>query len=172
MTSMILAIDPGTTQSGFVRFDGRRVLESGVLANQLMLRTVREWAAEEDCGLAIEKIEAMGMAVGADVFETVHWSGRFLQCWREPDRVQRITRRAVKLGLCGNMRAKDPNIRQALIDMLGEPGTKRAPGPTYGVTSHAWAALAVAVIAVGADKLPVPFEQAPRRADPVGALPF
>lgn len=155
---MILSIDPGTTQSGFVRFDGRRVHSAGVLLNDAILRMVQ---ASDDDVLAIEKIEAMGMAVGAEVFETVHWSGRLLQAWREPAKVRRITRRAVKLGLCGSMRAKDPNIRQALIDMLGAPGTKAKPGPTYGVSSHAWAALAVAVIAAGGDALPMPFEPAP-----------
>lgn len=154
---IVLSIDPGTTQSGFVRFDGRRVHAAGVLLNDAMLRMV---ADSSDDLLAIEKIEAMGMAVGAEVFETVHWAGRFLQAWRGPHRVRRITRRAVKLGLCGSMRAKDPNIRQALIDMLGAPGTKAKQGPTYGVSSHAWAALAVAVIAVGADLLPAPFERA------------
>lgn len=71
-----------------------------------MLRMVAE---SRDDLLAVEKIEAMGMAVGAEVFETVHWSGRFFQAWREPAKVRRITRRAVKLGLCGSMRAKDPN---------------------------------------------------------------
>ncbi len=156
----ILAIDPGTTQSGYVVFDGRRVLESGVLANYAMLDMVRKAPSVGGCELlAIEKIEAMGMAVGAEVFETVHWSGRFFEAWPHTSAPQRVTRRQVKLGLCGNMRAKDPNIRQALIDMLGAPGTKRDPGPTYGVTSHAWAALAVAVIAAGGDALPLPFEQ-------------
>lgn len=152
---IVLAIDPGTLQSGWVRFDGRRVLDSGVSPNETILRMVAESAGDV---LAIEKIEAMGMAVGAEVFETVHWSGRFLQAWREPAKVRRITRRQVKLGLCGSMRAKDPHIRQALIDMLGAPGTKKAPGPTYGVTSHAWSALALAVIATGGDGLPRPFE--------------
>ena len=141
---MILAIDPGTTQSGFVLFDGRRAQASGVLPNAEMLRLVSD---SRDDMLAIEKIEAMGMSVGAEVFETVHWSGRFLQAWREPDQVRRITRRQVKLELCGSMLAKDANIRQALIDRLGAPGRKAAPGPTYGVSSHAWAALAVAVVA-------------------------
>lgn len=155
---VILAIDPGTTQSGWVRFDGRRVLESGVLGNSYLLARI---AASVDDVLAIEQIEAMGMAVGRETFETVHWSGRFHQAWRQPDSVRRVTRRQVKLGLCGSMRAKDPNIRQALIDMLGEPGVKARPGPTYGVVSHAWAALAVAVIAAGADSLPRPFERAP-----------
>lgn len=156
---LILAIDPGTLQSGFVRFDGRRVHASGVVSNAKLLRMVAE---SEDDLLAIEKIEAMGMAVGAEVFETVHWSGRFLQAWRDPDQVRRITRRQVKLGLCGSVRAKDPNVRQALIDMLGEPGTKQRQGPTYGVSSHAWSALAVAVIAAGGDALPMPFESTER----------
>lgn len=145
----ILAIDPGTTQSGFVQFDSDacRVLTAGVCPNEDMLRYVREQPVSRR--LAIEKVEAMGMAVGAEVFETVHWSGRFFQAWPWPTPVLRITRRQVKLHLCGSMKAKDPNIRQALIDTLGAPGTKKAPGATYGVTSHAWAALAVAVTAAG-----------------------
>jgi len=158
---VILAIDPGTRESGFVVFDGRRVAQAGVLHNELMLQAVidgRRLTTAPDA-LAIETVEAMGMAVGAEVFETVHWAGRFLQAWRDPSSVRRITRRQVKLGLCGSMRAKDPNIRQALIDMLGAPGTKQRRGANYGVTSHAWSALAVAVIATGGDALPVPFEQ-------------
>ncbi len=144
----ILALDPGPVQTGFVCFDGTRVLDAGVLPNHEVMHAIRyrEHQKHPADVLAIEKIEAMGMAVGAETFETVHWSGRFYQAW-PGHRVLRITRRQVKLHLCGNMRAKDPNIRQALIDMLGAPGTKKAPGPTYGVTSHAWAALAVAVTA-------------------------
>lgn len=141
----ILAIDPGTTESGWVQYAEGRVLASGVCPNNDMLRAIRE--TPHGFCLAIEKIEAMGMAVGAEVFETVHWSGRFFQAWPWPSKVIRVTRRAVKLHLCGNMRAKDPNIRQALLDLLGPQGTKKEPGPLYGVKSHAWAALAVAVTA-------------------------
>jgi hypothetical protein len=46
------------------------------------------------------------------------------------------------------MRAKDANIRQALIDKLGAVGTKKAPGPLYGISGHLWAALAVADYAI------------------------
>lgn len=60
-----------------------------------------------------------------------------------------MTRRAVKLHLCGSMRAKDGNIRQALVDRFGGQaqavGTKKAPGPLFGLSSHRWSALAVAV---------------------------
>jgi len=55
--------------------------------------------------------------------------------------------------LCKNNRAKDANIRQALLDRFPatgggkapQIGTKKQPGPLYGVTSHLWSALAVAV---------------------------
>jgi hypothetical protein len=34
-----------------------------------------------------------------------------------------------------------------LIDALGEVGTKKNPGPLYGVSGHYWAALGVAYTA-------------------------
>lgn len=88
------------------------------------------------------------MPVGKEVFDTCIFVGRFQQSWRDPNAVRLIYRRDVKLHLCGNARAKDSNIRQALIDKLGPAGTLRAKGPLYGVKSHAWAALAVAVTAL------------------------
>jgi hypothetical protein len=61
-----------------------------------------------------------------------------------------VTRRTVKLHVLGrsNLKGSDPLIRQSLISAIGEPGTKRKPGPTFGLTSHAWSALAVAVTAL------------------------
>ena len=100
-----------------------------------------------DVVLAIEMIASYGMAVGREVFETCVWVGRFHQAWRDPAGVKLIYRQAVKLHLCNSPRAKDANIRRALIDLLGPQGTKNSPGPTYGVSSHAWAALGVAVTA-------------------------
>lgn len=150
--TMILAIDPGTTESGFVVFDGHRVIRSGVADNRQILGTVIATAARSSAfeTLAIEMIASYGMAVGKDVFETCVWVGRFQQTWRDPAAVQLVYRRDVKLHLCGNARAKDPNIRQVLLDTLGPVGTKGNPGPCYGVKSHAWAALAVAVTVAAA----------------------
>ncbi|MBV8782506.1 MAG: hypothetical protein JO353_14005, partial [Phycisphaerae bacterium] len=47
-------------------------------------------------------------------------------------------------------RAKDGNIRQALIDRFGPTkeraiGKKKSPGPLYGMSGDCWSALAVAV---------------------------
>ena len=138
----ILAIDPGTAESGWVLYDAGRVASAGVMGNDDVLAMVQTSTADM---LAVEMIASYGMAVGREVFETCVWVGRYQQAWRNPADVKLVYRKAVKLHLCGSSRAKDANIRQALIDLLGPRGTKAAPGPTYGVSSHAWAALGVAV---------------------------
>jgi hypothetical protein len=155
--AITLAIDPGTTQSGWVEYDAEshRVLDSGVMPNDEMLRCL-EHPSRADA-LAIEMIASYGMAVGREVFETCVWIGRFQQAWHTPDSVRFIYRRDVKLHLCGTSKAKDANIRQAVIDLFPrvgggktpQIGTKQQPGPLYGVTSHAWPALAVAITAMG-----------------------
>jgi hypothetical protein len=85
------------------------------------------------------------MAVGASVFGTCIWIGRYWQRCVDHASFNRVFRRDVKLHLCHSPRAKDGNVRVALIDRIGPQGTKRQPGPTYGIKSHVWAALAVAV---------------------------
>lgn len=142
---IFFAIDPGTTQSGWALLEGSHVIDSGVHDNADVLRWVQ--AGQGADVLALEMVASYGMAVGRDVFETVRWIGRFQQAWRAPDAVRLVYRKDVKLHLCGTMKAKDPNVRQALLDQLGPPGTKKAPGNTYGVKSHAWSALAVALTA-------------------------
>lgn len=142
----IFAIDPGTTESGWVLFNGSGVIDSGVADNHDVLRWVQ--AGQDADMLAIEMIAGMGMTVGQTTFETVRWIGRFQQAWRDPEAVRLVYRREVKQKLCGSQQAKDKNIRQALLDLVGPAGTKKAPGPTYGVSSHAWSALAVAVTAL------------------------
>lgn len=153
--SLVLAIDPGTDKSGWCLFDGDRVIDSGVEENAKLMRVAGQSSADV---LAIEMIASYGMAVGREVFETCVWVGRFLQAWRDPEQVRLVYRREVKLHLCGTAKAKDANIRQALLDMFPrtgggktpQVGTKAAPGPLYGVSSHAWAALGVAVTVTGA----------------------
>lgn len=137
----LLAVDPGTTESGWAELGSNgNVGSSGVFDNDLMLRIVQDWYDD----LAIEMISSQGMPVGRETFETVRWIGRFQQAYYKPENVKFVLRREVQLHLCGTTKAKDANIRQALIDIFGAPGVKAKPGGTYGVKSHAWAALGVA----------------------------
>lgn len=148
---MILAIDPGTVESGWVLFEDGKVEASGVDQNGDIIQWIRDGGMPGYVPLprtlAIEMIASYGMPVGAEVFETCVWIGRFVESWRHFAAPRLIYRKDVKMHLCGTPRAKDGNIRQALIDKLGPAGTKKKPGPTYGVKSHAWAALGVAVTA-------------------------
>ena len=142
----ILAIDPGNTQSAYVYCnDNLTPLEFGKEDNNKLLTFVHLFPADI---LVIEKIASYGMAVGAEVFDTCIWTGRFQQLWElqhEKNRTEFIFRREVKLNLCGSMKAKDGNIRQALIDRFGVVGTKKEPGWFYGFKADIWAAYAVAV---------------------------
>ncbi len=138
----IIAIDPGNVSSAVVVWDGSKVVNKLYAANEAVLYQLEQWENGAPC--VIEKIASFGMAVGETVFETVYWSGRFCQAYG-PENVHRITRIAVKNHICHSSRAKDANIRQALIDRFGIVGTKKNPGPLFGVSGDLWAALAVAV---------------------------
>ena len=144
---LVLGIDPGPTESAYVIYNSttRHIDEHAKARND---HVVDYCGAQFDIdALVIEQIAAMGMAVGAEVFETCFWSGRFAQAW-DGD-WHRVKRHEVKMHVCGNMRAKDGNIRQALIDRWGGKenaiGRKAKPGPLYGVHGDEWSALAVAV---------------------------
>jgi hypothetical protein len=141
-----LGIDPGTDKSAWCLLDCGRVTEAGIARNAELsaeLPLLIERLRPDRIG--IEMIASYGMAVGREVFATCWWSGRFFEAaFRTSVVPEMIERRLIKLHLCGSARAKDGNIRQALIDKHGAVGTKKAPGPLYGVSSHVWAALAVA----------------------------
>lgn len=152
---MILAIDPGPERSAWVEYEQGILAAFGIDSNAALLARIPGTAADR---FAIESIASYGMAVGAEVFETCVWVGRLIQRWEDSagwTPAQRVYRRDVKLHLCGSARAKDANVRQALIDRYGGKeraiGRKAAPGPLYGVTSHVWSALAVAVTAADAE---------------------
>jgi hypothetical protein len=151
---LILAIDPGTTQSAYVLLDENlRPVKHDILPNEKMLEEI-EYLAQETSTIAIEMIASYGIAVGAETFETVFWIGRFWQAALDAGYVNmaKIGRMEVKLNLCHTTKAKDANIRQALIDRFGPVGTAKNPGFFYGVKSHIWAAIAVGV--TYADRLP------------------
>ena len=145
--SRIIAIDPGTEQSAYVVLQAGEPLTWAIVPNDALLRMVRTELAETI--IAVEQIESFGMAVGREVFETVKLTGRIQEIVSHASHCDLvwIPRRKVKLHLCGNMKAKDPNIRQALIDRYGGTAETKKGGKLYKLASHCWAALAVGVVA-------------------------
>jgi hypothetical protein len=146
--SALLAIDPGTSESGFVVLEADGTIDgTGVIPNDKMLAFIWTWSQD----VAVERFEARGMAIGDESIETIIWTGRFVEAarWWHEIPATLVKRSEVKSHLCGTQKAKDTNIRAALIDIFGPPGTKAAPGGTYGVKSHAWAALGVAATVRG-----------------------
>ncbi len=146
----LYALDPGPVQSALVICEdtdaGLIIRDHCHSLNGAVLEMLLH--APLDATLVIERIASMGMIVGEEVFETIHWSGMFYQAWRGL-RKHRLTRRAIKLHLCGSNQAKDANVRAVLLDRYGGKalaiGRKASPGPLYGLHGHGLAALAVAV---------------------------
>jgi hypothetical protein len=145
---MILAIDPGPTKSAWVIYNPESpepIVNMNIDDNEFLLVKFFDCDFESYVDLVvIEMIASFGMPVGAEVFETCLWIGRFIQLFNRLP-VHKVYRRDAKHHLCNSSKAKDANIRQALIDKVGPQGTKKKPGPTFGVHADLWSALAVAV---------------------------
>lgn len=147
---MILAIDPGNTHSGWCEIDDNyNVINKGKHLNTTIIDLIGMQGNNTD--VVIEMVASYGMAVGQTVFDTCVWIGRFMQC--NPKKSSTLFRKDVKMNICGQTRAKDSNIRQALIDRFsyerhkakGGKGTKKDPGFFYGFKSDIWAAYALGV---------------------------
>ena len=144
----VLAIDPGNRQSAWCMIDGETLkpLSFGKEENQVVLDAVQHLSYDS---IVIERVASYGMAVGRDVFETCEWVGRFTQAARVPP--DYVYRQEEKLHICGDSRAKDTNIRRALIDRFAQhdmkngKGTKKNPDWFYGFSADVWQAYAVAV---------------------------
>ena len=157
----LLAIDPGTTHSGWVILqdgDPPRVIEYCARdENENVIRLIGDWSPDGEVRSACEQVRCMGQTIGQEVLDTVEWCGQFRRHWinsgGDPGDWIYVPRSTVKMTLYGAMKAKDTHIRATLCQMYGgspkqAQGTKANPGPLYGISSHAWSALAVGVTAL------------------------
>jgi len=174
--SLIMCVDPGPEQSAFVTVRPDPDAIGGLVVNDFSIAPNEEirgdiWgfaALATNPRIVFEQIACMGLAVGASTLETCVWTGRFMETFEAACSVtaHRIPRVPIKVHLCGSARAKDANVRQALIDRFG--GQKalqkaKAPkvnrkgevvspkvlaGPLAGISSHCWSALALACVYV------------------------
>lgn len=146
---MILSIDPGNIESAYCVIDDKtyKPIEFAKINNEDLLRKLPSILEQYDIyAIAIEMIASYGMPVGREVFDTCVWIGRFYErTIRSVGTIDYIYRKEEKINLCGSMKAKDSNIRQALIDRFGEVGTKKNQGFFYGFKKDIWSAYAVGI---------------------------
>lgn len=158
---MILAIDPGNIESGVVliRESDLKPVYATKINNKELFEKIKYGDLESEIcyeninHVAIEKIASYGMAVGATVFDTCIWIGKFEAAAEIYFGVEAeyIYRKDEKMNLCNSMKAKDSNIIQALIDRFAPntpnkgKGTKKEPGWFYGFKKDIWQAYAVGV---------------------------
>ena len=159
---IILAIDPGTRTSGVVIYHvgARRVLWSNkAMENLSVLDAMRRGYVYDENQytwdhVGVERVQASGMG-GNDIIITTEWSARFLErafvgCQRPP--VWHHRREVLRhLDISGGKGNKDSKVRARCIELHGgdrktAQGTKKAPGPLYGVASHSWQALGLALL--------------------------
>ena len=156
----VLSIDPGPEVSAWLEYGGPGSefggLTFGIGDNQSLVERLFLFRHND---IVIEKIQSFGMPVGAEVFDTCVWIGRFIQ-ELHPAKVRLVGRQEVKLHHCHSVRAKDSNIRQAMIDRFGPGkekaiGKKASPGPLYGVKKDIWSALAIAMYHLDTRESPI-----------------
>lgn len=149
----VIGIDPGNIQSALAVYDGEKLLSYGTYMNGEFFKRVEEvFSSRLGTVIYMETIQSYGMPVGQEVFDTCFFIGRLMerfdQAWMPYTMVKRTE---IKLHHCKSSRAKDTNIKAALVERFGDKGTKAAPGFFYGVKGDEWSACAIAVY--GHDKL-------------------
>lgn len=139
----VLAIDPGSTESAWCMIDIHS-LRPQAFAKDDNFDVLGRLAQDDYDICIIEKVASYGMTVGEDVFDTCIWIGRFTQSALTS--VEYIYRLEEKLHICGDSRARDANIRRALIDRFAihdrknGKGTFREQDFFYGFRADIWTA--------------------------------
>lgn len=142
----IISVDPGHQVTALVQWNGVEIIRSLFLQHEHVRDFLRTQGGFADV-IAIETVSSYGMPVGKEVFETVRETGRYIQVCADNDfNVILPTRQQVVIHLCRRM-GGDSAVRAAIIERFGQPGTKKAPGITYGLKRDLWQAFGVGVYA-------------------------
>jgi len=153
---IVIGIDPGEKKSALVVLQKREGKNWTITIKDIMPNTIVKKMVQACLQLSpgpgkyivIEKMVNYNQKVGASVFSTVEWVGRFKECFElEPNCTEVISmpRKPAVGHLCDFGHDGDKEVREALIKRFGDPGTKAKPGVLYEFSNHTWAALAIAV---------------------------
>ncbi len=155
-TGKILCVDPGAKYSGVA------YLENGALKYSESQMNNYELISRLEClsgkgAVAMEEFESWKLRINQATFKAIFWSGRFFEASAWP--VGLYTRKEVKIFMLGSVGVGSTNaaIRKAVLSLYPKTGggqtpqigTKRKPGPLYGLSGHAVQALAVGIVMIG-----------------------
>ena len=148
---ILLSLDVGTVESAYCLVESKtyKPIEFGKIYNEELLKIVK---GADYNKLVYEEFQCYGMPIGESTIKSITWNGRYIQSALDKEKpVFPIYRKEEKINLCNSVKAKDSNIRQALIDRFARfdfkngKGTKKQQDWFYGFKSDMWAAYAVAV---------------------------
>ena len=147
----IIAIDPANEQSAFVIMDKENYqpMFFDKVYNDELIMILEDRKYDK---LVIEMVSNYGLNVGASIFETCVWIGRFVQIAHSRNiPFEYIYRKDVKkhFGVITRSKEKlhnaDSQIRTKLINRFGVVGVKSNQGYFYGFKSDIWQSYAVGV---------------------------
>ena len=148
-----IGIDPGPDGCGWVEYDtgARRVV--GCDPCVPLAEAIRRLREAPLCVVAIERWQAGCSSVAQSSIVTIEWAAVLAHVAREAGHdVRWLYRRQVLTELdATGPGSRDALVRARLLEMHGGPGavgTKRAPGPLYGMRAHCWPALGVLAAAL------------------------
>lgn len=166
---IVIAVDPGSEQSGLVVWDGECILSKGIASNLQVVAYIAnlgKWSVQcnADAVLVIEYTKPYALRgqkspqepngrpyVPEQLYDTAFFAGQIAREWEAQTCLEaiRLNRSDVikhfAVASRGATSTKDSQILNKLTKRFGPKGTKAAPGVTYGLSSHMWQALAVAV---------------------------
>ena len=151
MNNFFIAIDVGTIESAYTIMNNEyKIIESDIVENMKLLDIIKD-NRQDVKTLVYEKFVSYRMPVGQTTMDSIEWNGRFIQHALHHGylKVVAISRRDVKLNLCNSMKAKDTNVRLALVDRYAThdfksgKGTKKNPDTLYGFRADMYSSLGV-----------------------------
>lgn len=149
----IVAIDPGTSESGYCALRDGVPAAFGTVANIELLQILRSIrpSADAQTTVAIEQMQSYGGPVSTDVFQTLIWSGRLQEAAETSGfAVVYLPRVRVKTHLCRKPNATDAEVWAAVCDRYGvaySRGKQPAKGTVlHGITGDARQALALGLL--------------------------
>jgi hypothetical protein len=96
-----------------------------------------------------EMIACYGMTAGKSLFETCVWIGRFIDAFcnakKDKNAYSLMYRGEIKKNIAHVSKGGDAQVNAGLRERMGDKGTKKEPGPMYGMMNDLNAALCVAL---------------------------